>query len=93
MFGAELGAFLGAMLVAAASNLFARYKKRPAAITLLPGIVILGPGSIGFGSVAKLMEKDIVSGVQTAFTMILIAVALAMGVLMANVLVPPRKVL
>ena len=93
LFGAELGAFLGAMLVAAASNLFARYKKRPAAITLLPGIVILGPGSIGFGSVAKLMEKDIVSGVQTAFTMILIAVALAMGVLMANVLVPPRKVL
>lgn len=93
LFGPELGAFLGAMTVGAASNLFARYKKRPAAITLLPGIVILGPGSIGFGSVAKLMEKDVVSGVQTAFTMVLVAVALAMGVLMANVLVPPRKVL
>jgi uncharacterized membrane protein YjjB (DUF3815 family) len=62
-------------------------------IVLLPGLMMLVPGSIGFGRLAKFMEKDVVSGVTTAFSMILIAVALVTGLLIANVIAPPRKTL
>jgi uncharacterized membrane protein YjjB (DUF3815 family) len=39
------------------------------------------------------MEHDVVSGLQTAFTVAQMAVALAAGLLLANVAVPPRRAL
>ena len=89
----SLGPFVGATAVAAGSNLFARWLDRPAAVTLVPGIVLLVPGSIGYRSLASLLERDVVSGVETAFQMTLVATALVTGLLVANVLVPPRKAL
>ncbi|MEO7508862.1 MAG: threonine/serine exporter family protein, partial [Pyrinomonadaceae bacterium] len=93
LLGPELGVFVGAVLVAAASNVYARLLDRPSAITLVPGMMMLVPGSVGFGSLAKFLEKDVLSGVGTAFSMLLVAVALVTGLLVANVLVPPRKTL
>jgi uncharacterized membrane protein YjjB (DUF3815 family) len=91
--GPELGVCVGAMLIGAGSNLYARISRQPAAITLVPGMMLLVPGSIGFGSLARFIEKDVVSAVETAFSMILVAVALVTGLLIANVIMPPRKVL
>jgi uncharacterized membrane protein YjjP (DUF1212 family) len=93
LLGPELGAFLGATLLGAGSNLFARIWHRPAAVPLLPGLILLVPGSIGFGSLSKFLERDMVSGIDAAFSAALIAVALVMGLLMANVVVPPRRTL
>ncbi len=89
--GAELGALVGALLVGAGSNLFSRLLNRPAAIIQLPGLILLVPGSIGFRSIAALLEGEILFGVETAFEMTLVAVALVTGLLLANVLVPPRR--
>lgn len=91
--GPELGVFVGAVIVGAASNFYARWVDRPSAIPLVPGMMMLVPGSIGFGSLAKFLENDILSGVGTAFSMLLVAVALVTGLLVANVIVPPRKIL
>lgn len=91
--GPQLGAFAGAAAVGAGSNLYARTFDRPAAVTQVPGIVFLVPGSVGFQSLSSLLEKDVVSGVGTAFQMTLVASALVTGLLVANVLVPPRKAL
>jgi uncharacterized membrane protein YjjP (DUF1212 family) len=92
LLGPELGVCLGAMALGALGNLYGRLKKLPAAIPVVPGLMLLVPGSLGFGSVAKLMEKDVLSGIQAAFSMLLIAVALVTGLLLANVLVAPRKI-
>lgn len=91
--GPELGALTGAALVGLASNLHARWLDRPAAVTQVPGLMLLVPGSVGFRSVAALLERDTLSGVQTAFSMTLVAVALVTGLLVANILVPPRRIL
>ncbi|HXU44279.1 MAG TPA: threonine/serine exporter family protein, partial [Thermoanaerobaculia bacterium] len=91
--GPQLGAFVGAVAVGAGSNLYARFLDRPAAITQVPGILFLVPGSIGFKSLAALLESDVVSGIETAFRMTLVAIALVAGLLVANVVVPPRKAL
>ena len=93
LFGQELGAFTGALLVGMMSNALARLRNRPSIITMLPGIMLLVPGSVGFRSMESLLRRDVLSGVDTAFSMLLVAVSLAAGLLLANAVVPPRKVL
>jgi len=90
-FGPEMGVFLGALTVGVASNWYARLLDRPAIITEVPGIMLLVPGSVGFRGLAALMDEKIVSGVDTSFKMILTAVALVAGTLMANIVAPPRR--
>jgi uncharacterized membrane protein YjjP (DUF1212 family) len=91
LLGPELGAFAGAFLVALASNLDARIRNRPAAVMLLPGIILLVPGSIGFRSFESLLDHNVLSGVEGAFTMMLVGVSIVAGLLLANVAAPVRK--
>ena len=91
--GLELGVFVGALLVGAGSNLYARVLNRPATVILVPGILLLVPGSIGFRSLASLLDREVVLGVDTAFRMILMAVALVAGILVSNIVAPPRRTL
>ncbi len=91
--GAELGAFVGALAVGAASHLFARVRDRPVNLMLTPGILFLVPGSVGFLSIRSLLENEPEVAVATAFRMALVAMALATGVLVATAAVPPRKAL
>jgi uncharacterized membrane protein YjjB (DUF3815 family) len=86
--GLELGTFAGAVAVAVASSAYARWTRRPAAVVLVPGILLLVPGSIGFRSLTSLMERKAVAGIETAFSMILTAVALVSGLLIAGVIAP-----
>ncbi len=93
LLGPELGVFLGAFAANIGSNIFARVKNRPAVVPLFPGIMLLVPGSVGFRGLSSMMAHDVVSGIQTAFTMILMAVALVAGLLLANDILPPKRAL
>jgi uncharacterized membrane protein YjjP (DUF1212 family) len=90
-FDPELAAFIGALSVGIASNLYALLLDRPSQVTLVPGVLLLVPGSLGFRSVSSLLEREVITGVETAFQMALIATALVAGLLVANVAVPRRK--
>lgn len=87
----ELGVFVGAVAVGVSSNLFARTFNRPSLILGVPGLLLLVPGSVGFRSLVSLIDDNVMLGVETAFKMVLIAVALVAGMLFSNVVVPPRK--
>lgn len=93
MMGPELGAFTGALLVGVASNTFARITGAPASIPLVPGIMILVPGAIGFKSVSALVDHNILSGLETAFTALMVGISLVAGLLLASTLMPPKKAL
>jgi uncharacterized membrane protein YjjP (DUF1212 family) len=93
LLGPELGGCLGALVVGVACNLYARLLDRPVVVPLVPGIMLLVPGSLGFRSLSALLAQDVVSGVETAFRMVLVAVGLVTGLLLANVALPPRKAL
>ncbi|WNG39166.1 threonine/serine exporter family protein [Archangium violaceum] len=93
LLGPQLGAFLGALVVGMGTNLLSRVRNRPAVITVVPAIMLLVPGSIGFRSMESLLARDVLAGVDTAFSMLMVAVALVAGLLFANALLPPRKVL
>lgn len=89
--GPELGLFVAALAAGTGSAIWGRLRDRPQQVVLVPGILMLVPGSIGFRSLSNLLEKDVISGVQTAFTMILAATALSAGLLVAGLIAPTRR--
>lgn len=91
MLGPQLGVFFGALLVGVFSSGYARWIDRPAVIAQVPGILMLVPGSVGFRGLAAMLDEKIVSGIDTTFKMILTAVALVAGTLIASVIAPTRR--
>ena len=89
----SLGAFLGAFALGVASNVFSALRNRPALVMQAPGLLILVPGSIGYRSLAALLQSNTLSGVQTAFQMFLVGAALVYGLLFANLISPDRNLL
>ncbi len=89
----SLGAFLGALALGVASNVFSALRNRPALVMQAPGLLILVPGSIGYHSLAALLQSNTLSGVQTAFQMFLVGAALVYGLLFANLIAPDRNLL
>lgn len=91
--GPELGALAGGVTLGVLAHLHARHFDRPALLLLSPSVMLLVPGSLGFLSVASMLEADVIEALQTGFRMTLVATSLAAGVLMASVAVPPRRAL
>lgn len=89
--GPELAAFVGALVVALTGNAYARATGLPSAVVLLPGLLTLVPGSVGFRSMLAFLAGAPTAGIDAAFRMTLIAVSLVAGVLAANVLVPDAR--
>lgn len=89
--GAELGMFFGGACVGAMSNIFARVYNRPSSIFQFPGIILLVPGSVGYRSLNFLFERNVLGGLDTAFTMVTLAMALVVGLFLGNILVKPRQ--
>lgn len=89
--GPELGTFVGGALVGILGNGFARIMRRPSAVVTVPGIMLLVPGSVGYRSLMSLMERDTLLGIETAVTAAVVGSALVTGLLVANVMVPPRR--
>lgn len=88
-----LGAFLGALALGVASNVFSALRNRPALVMQAPGLLILVPGSVGYRSLAALLQSNTLSGVQAAFQMFLVGAALVYGLLFANLISPDRSLI
>jgi uncharacterized membrane protein YjjB (DUF3815 family) len=89
--GQVLGASIGALTVGLASNLYERVKWGPASVPLVPGVLLLVPGSIGYQSLTLLLNQNLEVGLTAGITAALTAFALAGGLIVANVLVPPTR--
>jgi len=91
--GPELGAFTGAFALGVGSNLLARLRNQSSLITIVPGVMLLVPGSMGFHSVEALMAQDVVGGLAAAFAAAIVLVGIAGGLLLASSVLPPRHAL
>ena len=90
--GVTLGAFLGAFAVGVYANLFARWRNAPATLVILPGIVVLVPGSkvyVGLDSVVS--GREIVSVDDIGVQSFLLFMSLIAGLIFASAVVEPRK--
>lgn len=89
----QVAAFGAALAICLFSNLAARITQRPAQLFQLPGMTLLVPGSFGFLSLEAFLRGELAGGATKAFEMMLIAGGLVAGILMANVLMPAKKIL
>jgi uncharacterized membrane protein YjjP (DUF1212 family) len=91
--GAELGKefldtlarpFLAALLLGIAANGFSSAFRRPAQLVSVPGLALLVPGAFGVRSISALLSEDTTVGVDIAFHMLLVAMALVTGLLFSR---------
>lgn len=85
------GVFLGALVIGAIANLYARLAHRPGALIREPGIILLVPGSVGFRTLNFVFERDVILGIDTAITLVTLLLAIVAGLLFGDLLVPPRR--
>lgn len=88
---APFGVFIGALMLGAGSNLYARMMRRPGALIRETGVLLLVPGSVGFRSVSDLLNNQLASGTHIAVLLVTILIALVAGLLFGDLLVAPRK--
>jgi uncharacterized membrane protein YjjB (DUF3815 family) len=88
--GSLAGPFLAALVLGLAANLYARWRRQAAELLVIPGLAVLVPGSVGLRSLACLHDQNTAEGINTAFQMFMIAMALVSGLLFSNSLVRER---
>ncbi len=89
--GDQLGAVVGALALGVLANAYARWLQRPAQVVLVPSVLLLVPGSMGFRGMASLLERDTLTGVEAVFAMFVVAIAIVAGLLLSNAVVSPRR--
>ncbi len=92
-FGPEVAVFVASGVVGTAGNALARWRKLPATVVLVPGLILLVPGATGLASIQQLLAEQTLAGVGAGFRGALLCCALAAGLLVAHAVVPPRRAL
>ncbi len=89
-----LGTAVGALVLGLYSNLYARWTHRPGQVPMVPGMMFLVPGSLGFRGVTSwLGGADPLASINTVFQMGFVAISLVVGLLLANMMVRSHKIL
>lgn len=88
---APLSIFLASFLLGILSNVFGIITNKPITIMLVPGIILLVPGSLGFQSIANLLDNETLRGVETAFSMTITSFSLVAGLILSNIVLAPKK--
>jgi len=87
----QLAAFLASFILGLASNTFELIKNKPVSIMLVPGIILLVPGSLGYKSITELVNNQTLSGIEAAFSMTITAIALVSGLVFSNIVLSPKR--
>ncbi len=91
--GPELGVMVGAFALGVLANLYARWLDRPQQVVLVPAMILMVPGSMGFRGISALVDRDTLTGVETTFATFVVAMAIVAGLLIANAVLSPRRVM
>jgi uncharacterized membrane protein YjjP (DUF1212 family) len=86
--GGNLG--LGTIVAVAFANLWARWMERPTSIALIPAIVLLVSGSIGFRGLASIATGQVAVGEQQFLQMFVVALTNCAGLLLGNTIFRPK---
>jgi len=88
--GNNLGNFLGTALALVFANIWSGRTNRPTSIVLLPAVVFMVSGSIGFRGLVSLSAGDTALGLQEFMHMFVVAATIAIGLVVGNSLSKPR---
>jgi uncharacterized membrane protein YjjP (DUF1212 family) len=86
----NLGNLVGTIVAVVVANLWARQTGRPTSIVLIPAIVMLVSGTIGFRGLASMAEGELLLGAQQFFQMFVVALTIVIGVFVGYTIVRPE---
>lgn len=86
-----MAVFMASFLLGIISNTFSLVFDRYASTMLVPGIILLVPGSLGFQSISQLINNETLTGIETGFTMMLTAITLVAGLVFSNIIVSTKR--
>ena len=90
MLDGNLGNLFATILAVVFANLWTRKTSRPTSIVMLPAIVLLVSGSIGFRGLAAMASGQAAIGEQQFMQMFIVALTIAAGLLIGNTIVKPQ---
>jgi uncharacterized membrane protein YjjB (DUF3815 family) len=91
--GNDLGNFLGTAMAMVFANVWSDKTNRPTSNVILPAFVFMVSGSIGFRGLVALSAGSTVLGLQEFTHMFIVAVTLAIGLVVGNLVYKPRILL
>lgn len=87
VFGAVAGVFVAAVVVGILGEALGVRLRRSPLVFIVPGVLILVPGSAGFKSLLDLLTGETVSGVDAGFNTFVTAMSIAYGLMIATLVV------
>ena len=87
----NLGNLVGTIIAVVVANLWARKTGRPSSIVLIPAIVLLVSGSIGFRGLVAMAGGDFLLGAGQFLQMFVVAMTIFAGIVVGHTIVRPES--
>ncbi|AHF05941.1 threonine/serine exporter family protein [Desulfitobacterium metallireducens] len=81
-----IATLISAFSIATLSQFLARFHKMPATLYSVSGIIPLVPGGLAYDAIRRFMENNYTEGIQLATSTLLLAGAIAFGLIFSGVL-------
>jgi uncharacterized membrane protein YjjP (DUF1212 family) len=91
IFGRDAAVFVAALSVGVAGGLVGVLFRRSSLVFVVPGVLMLVPGSTGFNSALQLLSNQTVSGITAAFDTFVTAMSIAYGLIVSALVLPGPK--
>jgi uncharacterized membrane protein YjjB (DUF3815 family) len=88
-----LDTFVVSLLIASVSHVMARITRKPAQGFLIPGVIVMVPGTRVYEAIRAGSAGDYSATAENIAVALATAVAISFGLLLANWIVPPRRAL
>src|SRR5262249_6153635 len=85
LFGPTAGVFVAALSIGLVGGLVSGVLRRSPLVFIVPGVLILVPGSAGFRSLLQLLTGDTVTGIDAGFDTFVTAISIAYGLMLSTV--------
>ena len=90
LFGDDAAAFVAALTVGVAGGVVGYALRRSPLVFVVPGVLMLVPGSAGFNSILQLLSNQTVSGISAGFDTFVTAMSIAYGLMVSSLVLPRR---
>jgi uncharacterized membrane protein YjjB (DUF3815 family) len=85
--------FFTALAIGSVSHIFARFTRAPAQCFLIPGVILLVPGTYVYRSFSAALADRLQDAANLALVAVTITFSISIGILLANWLAPSRRTL
>jgi len=86
----NLGNLLGTIVAVVVANVWSKQTGRPTSIVLIPAIVLLVSGTIGFRGLASMVQGELLLGLQQFFRMFIVAMTIVVGIMIGYTIIRPE---